>query len=40
MKFQNKMNKKERKEYLEREIYNERNDGYVKKGMESELKKL
>jgi uncharacterized protein len=29
-----------RKKYLKEEIHNERNDGYVKKGMELELKKL
>ena len=40
MKFQNKIDKKERKSYLEGEIYNERNDGYVKEGMKKELKKL
>ena len=34
------MNKKERKAYLEGEIYNKRNDGYVKEGMEKELKKI
>ena len=40
MKFQDKIDKKERKSYLEGEIYNKRNDGYVKEGMKKELKKL
>ena len=32
--------KKQRKQYLESEIHNKRNDGYVKKGMKKELKTL
>ena len=36
----NELNKKLRKEYLKSEVHNERNDGYVQKGMMDELKKL
>jgi hypothetical protein len=36
----NKLSKKLRKEYLKSEVHNERNDGYVQKGMMDELKKL
>ena len=34
------LKKQKRKEYLRGEAFNDRNDGYVKKGLQQELKKI